>query len=236
MESREALRFTFLRGASRLVMALTTAGCAGAALVAPAPAHAEVLAALGASDVVGVGAAHPDVEGWVPVLASLLPQGTRVIKVGGSGWQAQQVRDLGLPEVLRAHPDTVVLWVGVNDFLAEKSLPRFRREFSAILARLEATKARVVVLNLPDLDRLPAMRPEASRVRQALPQWQRAVEEEGRRHGALVIDLTGFSAEIDSHPDYLSPDGFHLSAHGYRRLAEIIFVTLVSSRYTDPGT
>jgi len=229
MKSREASRFTRIRGALRLVMALMTAGCTGSTLVAPAPARGEVLAALGASDVVGVGAAHPDVEGWVPVLASLLPKGSRVIKVGVSGWQAQQVRDLGLPVVLRAYADTVVLWVGVNDFLAEKSLPRFQREFSTILARLEATGACVLVLNLPNLDRLPALRAEASRVRQALPHWQHAVEEEGRRHGALVIDLSGFSAEIDSRPEYLSPDGFHLSAHGYRRLAEIVFATLVSS-------
>lgn len=227
MNSREAWRFPILRGASRLVLALFSAGCALGATISPA--RAATLVALGASDVVGVGAAHPDVEGWPPVLATMLPPGTRVLKVGVSGWQAQQMRDRGVPMVLKAHPDTVVLWVGVNDFLLRTPLPRFRAELAEILIRLQPTHARLVLLNLPDLDRLPAMHGAAVQVRRVLPEWQRTVKEEGRRHGAQVIDLRGFSAEIAVHPEYLSSDGFHPSAQGYRRLAEIIFATLSSS-------
>ena len=71
---------------------------------------------------------------------------------------------------------------------------------------------------------MPRKRPDGER-----PKGQRAVEEECRRQGALVIDLVGVSPEVDAHAEYLSADGVLPSAHGYRRLAEIIFVTLASS-------
>ena len=228
MRLRDHFPKSLIRGASRLAMTLLTAGCAVGTAFDPQSAQADTLAALGASDVVGIGARHPDREGWVPILATLMSPGTRVIKVGVSGWQAHQVLDRGLPEVLRARPDTVVLWVGVNDFLAQKPLSRFRAELAAILDELDPTRTRVVVLNLPDLDRLPAFQAEGPRMRRELLEWQQAVKEECGRQGALVIDLAAFSAEVDAHPEYLSADGFHPSAHGYRRLAEIIFVILAS--------
>ncbi len=228
----KAFRTSFLRTAARGLLVVMTVGCARGTLNEPAAPQSVALVALGASDVVGVGATHPEDEGWAPVLASFMPEGTRFFKVGVSGWQAHQVLDLGLPDVLKAKPDTVVLWIGVNDFLAEKPLPRFQRELEAILVELAQSEARLVVINLPDLDRLPAFRAERVRIRQQLPAWQRAVAVLGQRHGARVIDLAAYSAEIDAHPEYLSADGFHPSAIGYRRLAEIIFVTLGTTQ--DP--
>jgi lysophospholipase L1-like esterase len=222
----KAFRTSFLQIASRALLVVMTVGCARGTVNEPVAPQGVALVALGASDVVGVGAARPEYEGWAPVLASFMPEGTRFLKVGVSGWQAHQVLDLGLPDVLQAQPDTVVLWIGVNDFLAEKPLSRFQRELEDILVELARSEARLVVINLPDLDRLPAFRSERARIRQQLPAWQRAVAELGRRHGARVIDLAALSAEIDAHPEYLSADGFHPSSIGYRRLAEIIFVTL----------
>jgi lysophospholipase L1-like esterase len=225
MKTERSMQNRLRRRATCLLITLMTAACGGVALD-PGHVPAPSLVAVGASDVVGIGANRPDHEGWAPVLASLMPEGTRFRKVGVSGWQAHQVRDFGLPDVLHAQPDTVVLWVGVNDFLAGKPLPRFEQELAAILGELAATEARVVVLNLPDLDGLPAFRSQTSRIRRELPNWQRTVAEQCRRHGAQVIDLAAVSGEVAAHPEYLSSDGFHPSTVGYRRLAEIIFAAL----------
>ena len=38
-----------------------------------------------------------------------------------------------------------------------------------------------------------------------------------------LIDLYPVSKEVLSHPEYISPDHFHPSAAGYRRLADLVW-------------
>ena len=82
--------------------------------------------------------------------------------------------------------------------------------------------AQVFVLGLPDLGRLPSLRPYADWIRVGLAAWQAAIKQIAARHGATVIDLTHYSSEIDRYPHYLCGDGFHPSQHGYRRIAEVV--------------
>ena len=63
----------------------------------PTPEPALKIVALGASDVVGVGAHHPATEGWAPRFAALLPGTKRLMRLGISGATAAQIRSqLGL--------------------------------------------------------------------------------------------------------------------------------------------
>lgn len=180
------------------------------------------IVALGASDVVGVGARHPEKEGWAPVLASLLPGPKRLMRLGLSGATAAQIRAQLLPKAIAARPDVAVVWTGVNDCARMVPLPQFQAELEAIVAGLTGTGAQVFVVNVPDLDRLPSLRAYAQWIRLALPAWQHAVRQVAARHGATVVELAPYTVEIDRRPDYLCGDGFHPSQHGYRRLAELV--------------
>ena len=179
------------------------------------------LVALGASDVVGVGARHPETEGWAPVMASLLPGPKRLMRLGISGATASQIRQQLLPKAIAARPDVAVVWTGVNDCARMVPVDKFQADLEAIVAGLTGAGARVFVLNLPDLDRLPSLRQYAQWIKLGLPMWQSAVHQVAIRHGATVVDLARYSAEVESRPDYLCPDGFHPSHIGYRRVAEV---------------
>lgn len=200
-------------------IALTTiAGCGSA----PAAFAPQTLVTLGASDVVGVGADQPAEQGWAPVLASLVPGTPRLVKVAESGWQTHQMRATGLPRVIAADPDVIVVWAGPNDFVGGRSLSSFQSDLSAILSGIKTTGARVYLLSLPQFDRLPLFAANATQIRQTLPAWQAAIEAQARAHGATVIPLGPYTAEVVARPELLSSDGFHPSAQGYRRIAEIV--------------
>lgn len=180
------------------------------------------LLTMGASDMVGVGARHPETQSWAPVMASLLPGPKRLMRLGISGATAADMRRALLPRAIAARPDVAVVWAGVNDCARMVPLPQFQTDLDAIVSGLRGAGATVFAVNLPDLERLPALKPYAPWIRAALPPWQEAVREVTARHGAHVVELTPYSHEIVERPDYISGDGFHPSHHGYRRVAEVV--------------
>jgi acyl-CoA thioesterase-1 len=180
------------------------------------------LLALGASDVVGVGADDPAKEGWAPVLARQLPGRISLMKLGISGALAATVRAQLLEKAIKAKPDVAVVFTGVNDCVFGVSLPSFTADLTAIVTGLVATGARVYVVNLPDIARLPAVRQFAAIAHALSPRWQAAIREVAANHGAHVVDLDVYSTELSSHPEYLSSDGYHPSTRGYKRMAELI--------------
>lgn len=187
-----------------------------------AAATVRVLATLGASDVTGVGAAPPREGGWPERLAELLPGEQRLIKLGQPGWTAQAMRKHGLGTIVSARPDTIVLWLGVNDLLAGRSLAAFERDLDALLETLTKTGARTFLVGFPPLGRLPAVRASGKLPAATVSEWQRAIERAGRHHGAALIELEAYGLEWETHPEYISSDGFHPSRQGYSRLAQIM--------------
>jgi lysophospholipase L1-like esterase len=127
-----------------------------------------------------------------------------------------------LDKAVKAQPDVVVLWAGVNDFKAGVGVETFKQDLDPMLAALTGTGARVYVLNMPDLGRLPAFRALGDGIQAALPAWRSAIRDTADRHGATAIALTPYTDEILAHPEYLSGDGFHPSTVGHRRLAGIV--------------
>jgi acyl-CoA thioesterase-1 len=180
------------------------------------------LVTMGASDVTGIGADDPQTEGWAPVLSTRLTGKADHVRLGSPGWTAGQIRANVLAEAVRAQPDVVVLWTGMNDLKGGVGLATFEGELGAMLAALAKTPARLYVVNMPDMDRLPAFQSITGSLRLAMPAWQRAIDEAAAHHGAVVVPLTPYSDELTAHPEYLSADGFHPSTRGYARLAGII--------------
>ena len=193
-----------------------------------------VYVALGASDAVGVGADVPEREGWAPLVHASLPRGTQLLNLGISGATLGDVLRDELPPALDARPRWVTLWPGVNDLRAGVALPVFAGQLDQALGQLTAPRAGslaappvVLVLNIPDLRRLPAFAGiDPNILDTAVREWNAAIAASTQRHGVRLVDLYTHGPDLHAHPEYISADGFHPSSAGYRRIAEIAVDTL----------
>ena len=209
-----------MRFAALLGLVLATTACGVQPLGAPARPLTYV--AIGASDAVGVGAHDPETEGWVPRLGAKLGSNVRVVNLGISGSTLAQALDEQLGPALDARPDVVTVWLAVNDLNARVPLDQYAANLDTLLGRLEATHARVLVGNVPDLSRLAVSRGlEPGPLAAEVARWNLAIAEVVARHGATLVDLFSRWQEVADHPEYLSADGFHPSSDGYARLAEV---------------
>ena len=213
-----------------LLVGIAAAGARGQS---PGPAERRPLTyvAIGASDSVGVGATKPDTEGWVPVLHSQLPAGSRLINLGVSGSLLRQALDQQLPVALDSRPDLVTVWLAVNDLNARVPLERYRDDLDALLRALrEGTSAVVLVANIPDVARLPVyQQADRAEVERQVSRWNATIADVVARNGAELVDLHSHWRELAEHPEYVGRDGFHPSSEGYRRLAEL-FLEVMQQR------
>jgi len=186
------------------------------------PSRPLTYVAIGASDAVGVGANDPETEGWVPRLGARLGPNVRVVNLGVSGSTLAQALDEQLGPALDARPDVVTVWLAVNDLNAQVPLAQYAADLDTLLGRLEATHAKVLVGNVPDVGRLAAYRGvDPGPLDADVSRWNQAIADTAARHGATLVDLYARWQEVADHPEYLSQDGFHPSADGYARLAEV---------------
>jgi acyl-CoA thioesterase-1 len=227
---------TLLIASAAVVLAcasLTACGWSREVPTGVVPVHV----ALGASDAVGVGAARPAQDGWVPLVTAGLPEGTQLVNLGVSGATLSDVIAGQLPIAIDADPRWVTLWPGPNDLRNGVALETFSGQLEQILAALQpATGERrtVAVLNLPDLRVLPAFaRTDRATLDAQVRTWNAAIAATVSRHAqyAVLVDLHANWAELAAHPDYISADGFHPSSAGYRRIADLTLETL---RRDDP--
>ena len=194
----------------------------------PAPPTRPITyAAIGASDVVGQGANNPAGESWVNVLHEKLPQGSRLVRLGRGGITLREANSFELPQAIAAQPDLVTLWNCVNDATGGVPLDAYLEDLNEALSRLtRETRAQVLLLNLPDISIVTAADEEQRElVRGGVLQWNAAITTVAATFGERVhvVDLFPASAEVLEHPDYLSPDHFHPSTSGYRRLAQVVW-------------
>ena len=202
---------------------LLLTGCA----VRAAAARPLTYVALGASDAVGVGAANPETEGWVPRFGAKLGDSTRIVNLGVSGSTLAQALQEQLGPALDAQPDVVTVWLCVNDLNAGVPLDAYAADLDSLLGQLETTNARVFVGNVPDLARLAAYRGVDPAPLQAdVNRWNVAIADTTASHGATLVDLFSHWQEVAEHPEYLSTDGFHPSSDGYRALADVFAAAL----------
>jgi lysophospholipase L1-like esterase len=182
-----------------------------------------VYVAIGASDSYGVGTDEPARESWPAVLARYLPPGTHFVNLGVPGILLHRAIEVELPVALDAHPTLVTVWLAVNDLAAGVPLPQYRHDLGVLLRTLrQATHARVLIANVPDLTLLPAFRTYRG-LGPVVVAWNAAIAAEARAHGATVVDVYARWRDLALHPEYVGPDGLHPTAEGYRRLAELFW-------------
>jgi lysophospholipase L1-like esterase len=178
--------------------------------------------AIGASDAVGVGARDPTTDGWVPRFGSRLGSDARVINLGVSGSTLAQALDEQLAAALDAQPDVITVWLAVNDLNARVSLDQYASDLDTLLTQLEATHARVLVGNVPDLGGLAAYRGiDPAPLNAEVDRWNAVIAEAAMRHNATLVDIHSQWQEVVLHPEFLSADGFHPSTEGYQALADV---------------
>lgn len=187
-----------------------------------------VYAAIGASDVVGVGARDPSSESWVELLARYLPADTRLVKLGRNGITLNDANKIEVPQAVAAQPDLVTIWNCVNDATRGIPLALYTRDLKSALDRLtQDTEAHVLVLNLPDLSLLLPSSQDSRRelIRGGIHQWNAAMSELAGNFGGRVtlVDLFPGSAEVLTRPELVSADSFHPSSAGYRWLADHVW-------------
>jgi len=181
-------------------------------------------AALGASDTVGVGSRSPAQDNWTARLHAKLPPGTEYARFARSGILLADAAEREVPQAIAFRPTLITLWLSVNDLTHGVPLPRYRESLRAVLGRLtRETNAQVALLNVPDLSALPRGAAARSQLAALTAAWNEtlasaAAEFPGR---VLIVDLAAASRELSAHAEWLSADGFHPSATGYQKLAEV---------------
>ncbi len=200
---------------TRWVAAALVVAALGAGPRAPAEAAA-VIAVLGDSLTAGLGVAA-DEAFPARLEARLRREGYdyRVVNAGASGdTTAGGLRRVDW--VLRAGPEIVVVALGANDGLRGQSPAAIRNNLEAIIARLTASGARVLLagVRMP-----PNYGAEYTR------EFAAVFPEVGRRtHVALMpFLLEGVAAD----PRFLQPDGLHPNAAGHQIIADQLWPYLL---------
>ncbi len=186
-------------------------------------------AAIGASDVVGMGADDPTSQSWVNVLHGMMPPGTHLTRLGRNGITLREALLVEVPRAVVARPDIVTMWNCVNDVGRGVALNDYLRDLGKALNVLtRQTEAAIFLLNVPDLSILLPLGPDAPQrllVLGGVRQWNEGIAATAAKFGerVRVVDIFPVSAEVLERPDLLSSDGFHPSTLGYRRLAELVW-------------
>ena len=189
--------------------------------------------ALGASDAVGVGTNQPGSQGYVPLIAARLPSGSHMINLGISGIHLHDALSRELPLAISTSPQLITIWLVANDFVTGVDYDHYMQDLDTLLQQLRAgTKARIVIGNLPDLSILPAFsnssNDQKAEMYKEIVRWNKQIDVIAAHYQAIVVDLLNKNNQLTTHPEYISPDGFHPSPAGYVQLADFFWQAIIS--------
>ncbi len=177
------------------------------------------IVALGDSSITAPGVADLD-NVWIRRVAHKLSERyhIEVISLAVGGSKASDVLEGQLDGALRLHPDVAVVSVGANDALRGVSPERYRRNLTAIVTRLAATGAGVLVFGMGDLGSIPRLPPTmrrwASRRSEAFDRVARDVVV--TIPGAVKVYTRGRSSSaFFEDPGLFAGDQFHAGDTGH---------------------
>jgi acyl-CoA thioesterase-1 len=181
-------------------------------------------AALGASDVVGIGAT-PLTNGYVYLVADGIEQqrneGVDLNNLGIPGATVATIREAAVEILKRSStPSLITLSTGANDVIAGDSPASFEQDLSQLLDDLRAIapQATIAIANVPNLTEVPRFVEEPDRdvTISRLRSFNSAIARQAKAYNALLVDL--YSVPVN---DALvnDVDGFHPSDAGHRAIA-----------------
>ncbi|CAF1675780.1 unnamed protein product [Adineta ricciae] len=188
--------------------------------------------ALCASDGVGVGTSQPSKDGWVPKFASLI-NAQQTVNLGRSGSTLADALRQQLPRALEQNAHVITIWLAVNDFNQQIFNPliltSYKSNLNDMLSQLRSKfskDTRILVGNIPDLAQVniyTAFGISKQFLSAQVALWNDAIRDIVQKNQCELVDLFAHWKELATHPEYISFDGFHPSAHGYTRLADIFY-------------
>ena len=188
--------------------------------------------AIGASDAVGVGTPQPSKDGWVPKFAALAGA-EQTLNLGRSGSTLANAMREQLPKAIEQKPNLITIWLAVNDFNQQifnpAILSNYRSDLNQMLSQLRTkleSNTRILVGNIPDLAQVSiysAFGIPKPLLSAQVKQWNDVIGDVVTKNQCELVDLYAHWKELAQHPEYISFDGFHPSAHGYTRLADIFY-------------
>lgn len=185
------------------------------------------IAVLGESTAAGCGVDTHD-DGFPGGLARELAERTgRPVTwevVGQHGATARRIRHKLLPQ-LGDGVDLTVLLAGANDVLGRRTAEEWRDDLAAIVDSLAERAKQVVVVGLPPFARFPSLPGTLGRYLAGQAALLDAVSAQVCVQRPRATFLTSTDA-MSIGGDFFARDGFHPSAHGYRRWAELVAQSL----------
>ena len=209
-----------------ILLASLSIGCGGSS-----GTEAINYAALGASDVVGVGAT-PLTNGYVYLIEDSVEQesgeGVALENLGIPGAQIAQIKNIEV-EILKrsAQPDLITLSTGANDLIAGDDVVSFEADLRAVVSELRAISpsAVIAVSNLPDLTKLPKFQdnPDRDVTEARVRAYNAAIARQAAGSNALLVDLYSVPLQDSFVSDV---DGFHPSDAGHQAIANAFMAVL----------
>ena len=189
-------------------------------------------AALGASETYGIGAS-PITLGYAYRVRDALHLGETTF--ADVGIPAATLADAYQPELTSAlsiQPTLCTVFFGANDLRDRVPLSQFTSDLQDLVSTLRRAGAHVLIVGLPDLGRLPALRASGiANLAEISAQWNGAMAQVASTTGSAFLALDAYTSEIAAHPEDIAPDGLHPSNQGHARLATIILAALHAWRY-----
>jgi lysophospholipase L1-like esterase len=140
--------------------------------------------------------------------------------IGQFGATARRVRHRLVP-LLDHHHDLVVLLAGANDVLSGRPATQWRADLTATLDLLAERAERTIVMGVPPFASFPSLprtlRRHLAESGRTLDQLAQAACAERER----VEWVSSANGEVVVGRDFFASDGFHPSAVGYRRWADV---------------
>jgi len=186
-------------------------------IAAPAPG---AYAALGASETYGMGAS-PTSRGYAYRLARAL-HARRFVDPAIPGSPLHDAYDAELTAALAIRPSLATVFFGFNDLRTGVTLSAFLSDLRDLVTTLRRARARVLVIGLPNLALLPAVRRVFPGAGGIVRTWNNGMRRVALAAGARYLDLSAYSAELATHPGYIAADGLHPSNRGHARLAQVV--------------
>jgi acyl-CoA thioesterase-1 len=196
--------------------------------------------ALGASDVLGVGATSPN-RGYVfriqDELEEEFEEDVDLSRVAAIGATVDEIEERLRPFLaVIGGPDLTTIWTGPNDVIDGDDPAEFEADLRDILSLLRAETsidAVIAIANIPDLTQLPFFieNPDPDVTLERIMAFNDVIESLAAEFGVPVVDL--FSEPITD--DLVAKDDFHPSDEGHQRIAELFLEVILSELGISPS-
>jgi lysophospholipase L1-like esterase len=163
-----------------------------------------------------------------------LRPGSRVINLGKSGWDSQQMLEGQLPAALEAKPHIALVWIGSNNLWYNNGpgegetfdLNTYTDHIDTTFRSLTGAGSRVIIALLDD----QTLRPYSianydqdflAHMSHLVTAFNDIIRTKAAEYGATTVDF--YNTTIFTDPATLSEDGIHANPAGHDQVAQIWF-------------